>query len=155
MFWECSTKPYIYIHTNHKIEKMFFLKTFRRKLLYVYIYNKFITLWTSMFKETVLRDTFPSLGLIKHNVINLLYYEHWTDKQIYIYIYIYIDTIYISVTQKVPKSSRSNVTTWVHAYSPSSLPPPGKIPPPPNFYSLLAKIQFPHPPLNKNVQVIT
>ena len=59
------------------------------------------------------------------------------------------------MTQKVPKSCRSNITTLADAYSPSSLPPPGKIPPPPNFYSLLAKIQFLHPPLNKYVQVIT
>ena len=47
----------------------------------------------------------PSLGLIKHihDEINLLNYEHLTDKRKYI--------TYISVTSKVLKSSRSKMVT--------------------------------------------
>ena len=50
----------------------------------------------------------PSIGLIKHlhDVINLLYYEHWTDKWKY--------TPYISETRKVLKSCRSKMATWTH-----------------------------------------
>ena len=98
-FWKVVTYIYIY-RVIIKVKKIFFLKTFRRKssiCIYIYIYNKFITSWTSMFNETVWEILLPSLGLIKHDVINLLYYEHWTDKQIYIYIYIY--TIYICDTK--------------------------------------------------------
>ena len=48
------------------------------------------------------------LGLIKHvhDMINLFYYEHWTDKLKYI--------PYISVTHKVLKSSRSKMATLAH-----------------------------------------
>ena len=50
----------------------------------------------------------PSLGLIKHvhDVINLLYYKHWTGKWKYI--------PYISVTHKVLKSCRSKTVTLAH-----------------------------------------
>ena len=49
-----------------------------------------------------------SFGLIKHihDVINLLYYEHWTEKQNY--------TPYICVKDKVLKSCRGKMTTWTH-----------------------------------------
>ena len=70
-----------------------------------------ITSWTSMLNETVSKDTeilLPSLGLIKHihDIISLLYYGHWTDKQKYI--------PYISVTQKVLKSCRSKMATLAY-----------------------------------------
>ena len=50
----------------------------------------------------------PSLGLIKHvhDVINLLYYKHWTGKWKYIPC--------ISVTHKVLKSCRSKMATLAH-----------------------------------------
>ena len=56
----------------------------------------------------------PSMGMIKHDVINMLYYKHWKDKQIYIYIYIYIYIPYISVAQKMPKSCRCKIATLGH-----------------------------------------
>ena len=52
----------------------------------------------------------PSLGMIKHDVINMLYYKHWKDEQIYIYIYI----PYTSVAQKMPKSFRCKIATLGH-----------------------------------------
>ena len=54
----------------------------------------------------------PSFGMIKHDVINMLYYKHWKDEQIYIYIYIYIP--YTSVAQKMPKSCRCKIATLGH-----------------------------------------
>ena len=68
-----------------------------------------ITSWTSILNKTVLKDTeilLPSLGLIKHihDMINLLYYGHWTDKQKYI--------PFISVTHKKLKSCRNKMATW-------------------------------------------
>ena len=65
--------------------------------------NEFITSWTSMFTETVSKDTEI---LLPYDMINLLYYRHWTDKQKYI--------PYISVTYKVLKSCRSKMATWAH-----------------------------------------
>ena len=54
------------------------------------------------------QETFFIVGPVKHfhYVINLLYYEHWTDKQKYI--------PYISVTLKVLKSCRSKMVTSAH-----------------------------------------
>ena len=109
------------------------------------------------------RDTSSILGLIKHvhDVINLLYYKHWTDKWKYI--------PYISVTHKVLKSCRSKMATLAHdvcdVHGASSLyiktcwqslyrvfptggmgesPHQPKIcsftPSPPNFYSLPPKV---------------
>ena len=51
------------------------------------------------------------MGLIKqvHDVINLLYYKHWTDKWKYI--------PYISMTHKVLKSCRSKIVTLEHDVS--------------------------------------
>ena len=77
--------------------------------IFMYIHNEFITSWTIMFNEAVLKGTeilLPSLGLTKHihDMINLLYYKHWTDKQKYI--------PYISVAHKVLKSCRSKMATW-------------------------------------------
>ena len=119
----------------------------------------------------------PSIGLIKHlhDVINLLYYEHWTDKWKY--------TPYISETRKVLKSCRSKMATWTHdvcdvtellhyVWKPvgkvlfvqyiymspphqakicSSLPDLEKFPSS-NFYSLLTKSQFLLLPPNKKLQ---
>ena len=56
-----------------------------------------------MFNETVSKDTEI---LLPYDMINLLYYRHWTDKQKYI--------PYISVTYKVLKSCRSKMATWAH-----------------------------------------
>ena len=39
------------------------------------LYNKFIMSWTA------------HLNILVHDMINLLYYEYWTDKQKYFYIY--------------------------------------------------------------------
>ena len=44
-------------------------------------YNKFIMSWTSMFKWAV-----AHLNILVHDMINLLYYEYWTDKQKYLYV---------------------------------------------------------------------
>ena len=86
--------------------------------IYIYIYTEreryktFITSWKvclMMFNERYSFEILlPSLGLIKHvhDVINLLYYEHWTDKWKYI--------PYISETRKVLKSCRSKMATWTH-----------------------------------------
>ena len=92
------------------------VKWFSNLYIYIYIhiyiykfinkYNKFITSWPSMFNETVSRNILPSLGLIKHDVIKLLYYKYWIDKWKYIYI------PYISVTKKVLKSWRGKMATW-------------------------------------------
>ena len=76
----------------------------------MYMY-KFITSCTSKYVVCLMRlfweIILPSLGLIKHvhDVINLLYYEHWTDKRRYI--------PYISVAHKVLKSCRSKMANFV------------------------------------------
>ena len=64
-----------------------------------------------MFNETFSKDAeilLPSLGLIKHihDMINLLYYVHRTEKRKYI--------PYISVTHKVLKSCKSKMATLAH-----------------------------------------
>ena len=80
--------------------------------LYIYIHhihntNKYI--WCLM-KDTLLfgEKLLPSLDLIKHvhDMINLLYYKHWTDKWKCI--------PFISVTHKVLKSWRSTMATLEH-----------------------------------------
>ena len=53
-----------------------------------------------MFNETVSRDILPSLGPIKHDVINLSYYEHWTNKWKYIYNTYIFDTESAQILQK-------------------------------------------------------
>ena len=70
-----------------------------------------ITSWTSMFNETVSKDTetlLLSFSLIKHIhvMINWLHYGHWADKRKCM--------PYISVTRKVLKSCRSKMATWAH-----------------------------------------
>ena len=47
-------------------------------------YNKFIMSWTSMFMFMS-----AHLNILVHDMINLLYYEYWTDKQKYLYVYIF------------------------------------------------------------------
>ena len=120
MFWRILLSISISLY-------VWFLEGFGFDLYYIYyiiyiiyiIYNiymyvcmymyKFITSCTSKYVVCLMRlfweIILPSLGLIKHvhDVINLLYYEHWTDKWIYI--------PYISVTHKVLKSCRSKMTT--------------------------------------------
>ena len=39
--------------------------------------------WTSMFKWASMY-----LNILVHDMINLLYYEYWTDKQKYLYVYV-------------------------------------------------------------------
>ena len=75
--------------------------------MYIYIYTYiyiYCRNWEILFWEILL----PSLGLINHiyDVINFLYYKHWTDKWKY--------TPYISVTHKVLKSCRSKMATLEH-----------------------------------------
>ena len=60
--------------------------------------------WCLM-RDTLLRDTSCIFGHV-HDVINLLYYKHCTDKWKYI--------PYISVTHKVVKSCRSKMATLEH-----------------------------------------
>ena len=97
MFWQILPSISLYV---------WFLEGFD---LYIYIKNKFTTSWTSMFDvqwEILFWEILlPPLALIKHvhDVINLLYYKHWTEKWKCI--------PYIYVTHK---SCRSKMATLEH-----------------------------------------
>ena len=135
-------------------------------MVYIYIYTTNFLRHEQvclMFNERCSWEILLSLGLIKHvhDVINFLYYKHWTEKWKYI--------PYISVTHKVLKSCRSKMATLAHdvcnVHGASSLfiktfwqslyrvfptkgmgesPHPAKICSftlsPPNFYSLSPKV---------------
>ena len=112
MFWQILPSILLYVWFLEGFDLLKIYIPYVYICIYLYIpHNEFITSWTSMFNETVSKDTeilLPSLGLIKyiHGMIHLLYCRHWTDKRKYI--------PYISVTHKVLKSCRSKMATLAH-----------------------------------------
>ena len=114
MFWQILPSILLYVWFLEGFDLLKIYIPYVYICIYLYIpHNEFITSWTSMFNETVSKDTeilLPSLGLIKyiHGMIHLLYCRHWTDKRKYI--------PYISVTHKVVKSCGSNMTTCYMMY---------------------------------------
>ena len=112
MFWQILPSILLYVWFLEGFDLLKIYIPYVYICIYLYIpHNEFITSWTSMFNETVSKDTeilLPSLGLIKyiHGMIHLLYCRHWTDKRKYI--------PYISVTHKVLKSCRSKMATWAN-----------------------------------------
>ena len=89
---------YIYIYIYINIYNIYIIYIY---IIYIYIY---IYIHTTNIWEILLL----SLDLIKHvhEVINLLYSKHWTDKWKYI--------PYISVTHQVLKPCRSKISTLEH-----------------------------------------
>ena len=52
-------------------------------------HNTCIVSWTSTFKWAMFQEILQNvahLNILVHDVINLLYYEYWTDKKKYFYI---------------------------------------------------------------------
>ena len=113
--WPLSLYIYMYkiyiciyiIYTLHIYYTYIYIYIYYICILYLYTIN------LSRHEQVCLMRLFweillPSLGLIKHvhGVINVLYYEHWTDKWNYIPC--------ISVKHKVLKSCRSMMATWGH-----------------------------------------
>ena len=70
------------------------------------------------------------LNILVHDMINLLYYEYWTDKQKYLYVYYFDDLIYdskIDFNIFIIKKLYENISVYNISYKRPTGPKPSSI----------------------------
>ena len=72
-----------------------------------------ILLLSSGPKRSITSRNVASLNILSHDVMNVLYYEHWTDWRKHFYVYIFYNVEWVEVRKMNEFFERNCVVKWV------------------------------------------